>query len=160
MALRADPVGGYGDGSGGGISTGRIWSSSTPSPSPSASKLLPRRWRWHWRSRWQIRQRWRRWRFRWANLMVVYPLPALRPKLLRQIWWRRVDLRVLLFVLFVLLCLCDDVVAVIDFLFIFLGGGSGGTGARCRPFFFFFIREISKVPLSVYWKNRHLSRTL
>lgn len=46
------------------------------------------------------------------------------------------DLRVLLFVLFVLLCLCDDVVAVIDFLFIFLGGGSGGTRARCRPFFF------------------------
>lgn len=46
------------------------------------------------------------------------------------------DLRVLLFVLFVLLCLCDDVVAVIDFLFIFLGGGSGGMELDADLFFF------------------------
>lgn len=43
----------------------------------------------------------------------------------------------LLFVLFVLLCLCDDVVAVIDFLFIFLGGGSGGMELGADLFFFF-----------------------
>lgn len=100
-------VGESGGGGGSGVSSGRIrrqrcFQRTDPSETFSANgsggslpllispapKLLLRRRRWHRRSVGQIRRRWWQRRFRWSDLVVLYPLP-IHPKLLPWIGRRR-----------------------------------------------------------------------